>query len=68
MSRPYQTPPVSSFAMTNTLNNLRRQILWCATVGVRFSVNFISRYALLRETEISYLNVTLVIQQDVFWL
>ena len=54
--------------MTNTLNNLRRQILWCATVGVCFSVNFISRYALLRETEISYLNVTLVIQQDVLWL
>jgi len=63
-----QTPPVSSFAVPDALDDLWSQVLGSSTVGVCLGVDLVGRYSLFRESEIGDLDVSLVVKEDVLRL
>ena len=64
----YQTPPVSCFAVTDSLDDLWRKILGCSTVGVGSCSLLVGLKALFRKSKVRDLDVALVVEQDILWL
>jgi len=64
----YQTPPVGSFAVANPLDDLRGEILRSAAVRVSAGALLVRLQTLLREAEVSDLDVAFVVQQDILRL
>lgn len=64
--RTYQTPPVDSLIVANTLDDLRRQVLGRTTERERLGTfRLISLHTLLAESEVSNLQVAVAIEQNI---
>ena len=61
----YETPPIGSFIVTDSLDDLRCNVLWRSAIRISPSN---SLHTLLRQTEISDLDVTISIEKHVLWL
>ena len=57
-----KTPPICGFAMANALDDLWGKILGSSAVRVSASAGFVRLQPLLRQAEVCYLDVALVVQ------
>ena len=61
----YEAPPIGSFVVADSLDNLRCNVLWRSAVRVSPPH---SLHTLLRQTEIGDLDVPIGVQKHILWL
>ena len=61
----YEAPPIGGFVVTDSLDDLRCNVLWRSAIRISPSN---SLHTLLRQTEISDLDVTISIEKHILWL
>lgn len=64
----YKTPPIGSFAVANTLNDLRSQILRSPAVRISARSSLVCLQTLLGKTEVRDLDIALVVKKHILWL